>query len=172
MPHALIRHILPPLLALAFCTGAAAPEPEPGYFALGDDEPVPGLAPGLGVTDLGAVTNLAEVSMRAGDELMSGLLEYVETHKPAQGRMTGIGGFESAVFAWYDPEKGLFKEIPVNMKGEVVSFTGSVSYQNGEPSVHVHALMSLDDGTVRGGHVVSAQIAPIMQVYVFETAGE
>ena len=102
---------------------------------------------------------------------MSGLLKYVETEKPPAGRMTGIGGFESAVFAWYDPQMKAFKRIPVDAKGEVVSFTGTVSYQDGRAQVHVHAVMSLKDGTTRGGHVVSARISPVMQVFIFETEG-
>ena len=140
-----------------------------GYFKLGEDAPVPGHAPGLAVNDLGRVTGVTELSMKTGDEVMSGLLDYVRAHKPKSGVLTGIGGFQSAVFAWYDPVKKAFKRIPVDTKGEVVAFTGSVSYRDGRARVHVHAIMSLADGTTRGGHLVSAKVSPIMQVFILRT---
>lgn len=140
-----------------------------GYFKLGTNGPVPGLAPGLTVRSLGRVTGVAELSMRTGDDVMSGLLDYVREHKPKSGVLVGIGGFRSAVFAWYDPAKHAFKRIVVDRKGEVVSFTGTVSYAKGRANVHVHAIMSLSDGTTRGGHLVSAKVSPIMQVFVLTT---
>jgi hypothetical protein len=141
------------------------------YFKLGTNGPVPGRAPGLAVDSLGRVARVTELRMTAGDEVMSGLLDYAREHKPKSGVLVGIGGFRSAVFAWYDPAKKAFKRIPVDQKGEVVSFTGTVSYKDGKANVHVHAIMSLSDGTTRGGHLVSAEVAPIMQVYVLETSG-
>lgn len=140
------------------------------YFQLGAEPPVPGRAPGLSVSALGQVTGVTELKMSTGDEVMSGLLEYVQSRKPKAGVLIGIGGFQSAVFAWYDPAKKAFKRVPVDQKGEVVSFTGTVSYTNGRAQVHAHAIMSLSDGTTRGGHLVSATVSPIMQIFVLETA--
>ncbi|HEX7082213.1 MAG TPA: DUF296 domain-containing protein [Gammaproteobacteria bacterium] len=170
-----------PVAALAFAVLAAGlPAAECAaqndanaeYFALGENEPEPGLAPGLAVTDLGRVGRVAEVRLAPGDEVLSGLLEFVESERPANAVVTGIGGFESAVFAWYDPERRAFKRIPLDMKSEVVAFTGALSYQDGTPRVHVHAVVSLSDGTTRAGHLVSAIVAPIMQIFVLETVAE
>lgn len=157
--------------AAAQAPSAASAAAPAEYFAFGENEPVPGLAPGLAQTDLGAVKRVVEVRMSPGDEVMSGLAEWVETEQPASAVLTGIGGISSAVFAWYDPEREAFKTIPLDEKAEVVGFTGSLSYRNGEPNVHVHAIVSLADGTTRAGHLVSAIVGPIMQVFVLEAEG-
>ena len=158
-------------LMLSLAAGALAQD-EPVYFQHGDRDPVAGNAPNMSISELGSVSKVVQINMSNGDEAVSGLLEYVQKEQPAAGFVTGIGGFESAVFSWYDPEKDAFLEIPVDMKGEVVNFSGSVAWNDGSPSVHIHALMSMADGSVRGGHLVSGQVSPVLQVQVFEMSEE
>ena len=167
------RHVLPLLfgavLSTVCTTAGAQDQTEYEYIPRGGDTLEPGEAPGLNVVPHGAIQRVTEVRLRGGDELIAGLLQYVETEKPTFGYLNGVGGFESMVFAWYDPERGAFRRIPVDAKSEVVSFTGNLSYKDGKADVHVHAVVALGDGTTRGGHLVSAKISPIMQVYVTET---
>lgn len=168
-PHVLSRLLPGTMLCLACATLNAQEAQEYEYIPRGGATLEPGEAPGATVVPHGAVVRVSEVRLRGGDELIAGLLQYAEAEQPVFGYLNGVGGFESMVFAWYDPERGAFRRIPVDAKSEVVSLTGNVSYQDGKADVHVHAVVALGDGTTRGGHLVSARISPIMQIYVTET---
>jgi predicted DNA-binding protein with PD1-like motif len=41
---------------------------------------------------------------------------------------------------------------------------------DGKPSLHVHAVVGLSDGTTRGGHLLEAVVQPTLEVTVVESA--
>ena len=63
----------------------------------------------------------------------------------------------------------VFKLIPIDEKTELVSLDGTVSLRNGEPSVHLHAVLALSDGTTRGGHVLELHVSPVAEVTILAT---
>ena len=151
------------LLALA----AAAAEPPPGYLPR-TSPPPSGEAPGMSVLRFGPPpTHVYKLTFRPGDDLLAGLQRFVHVHPFAQATMTGIGGFSDAVLSWYDPKAGFFKRIDVPEKVEVAAFTGTVSTdKDGKTTVHAHVALTRSDGSTVSGHLVSATVAPIMEVFV------
>ena len=150
---------------------AAAPPagpPPPGYIARNAPPPAKGAAPGMKMTEYGpAMTHAYKVNFVAGDELVSGMTEVAETLKLKQATLTGVGGFISAVLSWYDPAVGHFKRIEIDQKCEVTSFVGTISTDaQGRSTFHAHVALAMSDGSTKSGHLVSAQINPIMEVYI------
>jgi predicted DNA-binding protein with PD1-like motif len=146
-----------------------APLPE-GYVRLTQPEAAP--AAGNTSRNLVSTGKVYQVGFRTGDEVMSGLADWAVKNKISSGYITGVGGFASATFGWIDPQvRGGMKKIEVPEKVEVTSFTGNFTPdQNGRPNIHIHALVTGGDGVARGGHLISAQVGPLMDLFVTELA--
>ena len=44
--------------------------------------------------------------------------------------------------------------------------------EDGRPSLNVHVVLGLADGTTRGGHLIDARVFPTLEVVVTETPAE
>jgi uncharacterized protein len=132
----------------------------------------PGIAPGLKVTDLGASSRTYRVNMVKGDEVISGLLEFAEKNHIKNGHFTGLGAIDKATLRWSDPVHRGSKTTEINEEAEVVSLVGSIATdKDGRPTVHAHTVVALSDGSTRGGHLMSAQVSIIAEVFVTEEEG-
>jgi predicted DNA-binding protein with PD1-like motif len=151
----------------ALAGAAEAPVP-PGYLPQGAPATAMGPAPRTVVTQFGPQPMRAyKITLHEGDDLVAGINAFMATHRLKQASLSGIGGFSTALLSWYDPAVRLHKKNPVDQKTEVVSFVGTIATDaKGEPRFHAHVVLALSDGTTRGGHLVSATVAPIMEVFV------
>jgi len=152
----------------AFAQAPLAPEPlPPGYVAFGAPPP-PGAAPGMKVLEFApGAGKTYKVSFKAGDEVMSGMIRFAAAHPTAQAQLSGVGGVSSAVLAWYDPKVRAFKRIEVHEKCEISGVTGTITTTaQGKPNVHLHMVLTRSDGSTVSGHLISATIDPILEVFV------
>jgi uncharacterized protein len=154
------------VLLLAGLSFSQAPESGPPRPPAG---PEPGLAPKMKVNELGKTGRTFEVLFSKGDEVASGLVEFAEKYHITAAHFTGIGAFDSATLRWTDVAKRGFKTIPVNEEAEVVSFSGNITHENGKTNVHAHCVLSLADGSTRGGHFVDGHVSIVMQVFVVDS---
>ncbi len=147
---------------------AADAPPPPGYLPQGAPATALGPAPKAATTEYGpGPMHVYKVTLHEGDDLVAGMNAFMAAHKLKQASLSGIGGFSSALLSWYDPDLRLHKKNPVDQKTEVVSFVGTIATDaKGKTSFHAHAVLALKDGSTRGGHLVSATVAPIMEVFV------
>jgi predicted DNA-binding protein with PD1-like motif len=127
-----------------------------------------GKAPGMQVQLLGEGTQGKEyaVIFAKGDEAHSGLLEFAERYHVGSAHFTAIGALSSATVAWFDPDRKLYKAIPIDRQVEVLSMVGDIALYNAEPTVHTHMVVGFPDGTARGGHVLEAHVFPTLEVMV------
>lgn len=132
----------------------------------------PGLAPNMTVAESDTVAHTWEIRFSPGDEILSGLTDLARAEGITAAQVTGLGGLSSALLAFGDPSIGeyVFKLIPVEQKSELVSLVGTVSVRNGEPSVHLHAVLALSDGSTVGGHVLELHANPVAEVTILATS--
>lgn len=159
------------LAGLALCgaiTAQAQPVPE-GYVR--DPHVEPGLAPNMEVHESSSVARTYQIRFSPGDEILSGLTDLAKSEGITAAQVTGLGGLASALLAFGDPSIGsfVFKLIPVEDKSELVSLVGTVSERNGEPYVHLHAVLALSDGSTVGGHVLELHVSPVAEVTILAT---
>lgn len=107
-----------------------------------------------------------------GDELLSGLSDFVKKEKVGSGRFSAIGALSSAKTSWLDLEKKMHKINAVNEQCELVSLIGDVGVYQGTPVVHVHFSVAIQDGSMKGGHLIEAITNPTVELFmtVFPTA--
>jgi predicted DNA-binding protein with PD1-like motif len=107
-----------------------------------------------------------------GDEAVTVLTEFARGERLEAARLTAVGGFERATVGWFDRAAKQFRPIPVDEQCEVLSLIGDVAEGQEGPSVHMHAVLGLSDGTTRGGHLIEGRVFPTLEVIVTEAPAE
>lgn len=132
-------------------------------------EAVPrGKAPKMQVQLLnqGEPTKQYAVIFYQGDEAFSGLLEFAEKYHVTSAHFTAIGAVNGATLGWFDPQRKMYKKIPINGQHEVIGMSGDIALYQGKPVVHTHMMVGTSDGTTRAGHVLAAYVSPTLEVMV------
>jgi len=116
--------------------------------------------------NLGEPTKQYAVIFYQGDEAFSGLLEFAEKYHVTSAHFTAIGAVNGATLGWFDPQRKMYKKIPVRGQHEVIGMSGDIALYQGKPVVHTHMLVGASDGTTSGGHVLEAYVSPTLEVMV------
>ena len=163
-----------PALAFILAAGSAFAQPAPpaaplppGYAAFGAP-PALGASPGVSVREFAPGAGKTwKVSFKAGDDVMGGMARFAAAHPMQQAQLAGVGGTIKATLAWYDPRVKAFKQIAVNEKCEISGVTGTITTDaQGKPNVHLHLVLTRQDGSTVSGHLISATVDPILEVFV------
>jgi uncharacterized protein len=85
------------------------------YVAPSDAVPR-GRAAGMQVQMLshGEQTREYAVIFGKGDEASSGMLDFAEKYHITSAHFTAIGALNGATLAWFDPQRKMYKKIPIN----------------------------------------------------------
>jgi predicted DNA-binding protein with PD1-like motif len=157
------------LLALIGVAATVGYSLKTGGDYVSPSEAVPrGRAPKMQVQLLNPGAQRAEyaVIFGKGDEAFSGLLEFAEKYQVHSAHFTAIGALDGATVAWFDPQRKMYKKIPIEGQVEVISMIGDIAMYQGKPVVHTHMVVGHSDGTTRGGHVLDAHVFPTLEVMV------
>ena len=138
-----------------------------GYVAPSEAVPT-GKAPKMQVQLLnpGEPVKQYAVILYQGDEAFSGLQEFAGKYHVTSAHFTGIGALCGATLGWFDPQRKMYKKIPINGQHEVIGMSGDIALYQGKPVVHTHMVVGSPDGTTRGGHVLDAYVSPTLEVMV------
>ncbi len=69
---------------------------------------------------------------------------------------------------WFDRDAKDYRRIHVDEQCEVLSLIGDIAVSDAGPQVHAHVVLGLRDGSVRGGHLLSGEVWPTLEVIVRE----
>jgi predicted DNA-binding protein with PD1-like motif len=108
------------------------------------------------------------VVLDTGDEVIASLTQFVRKQDVEAASVTGIGAFLDAVLGYFDWQTKEYRRIPVNEQVEVLSLLGDVAVSEGEPTLHVHAVLGKADGSVIGGHLLAAHVRPTLEVILIQ----
>jgi len=148
--------------------GDASGQDTPHCVSPAESAQTRGAAPGMKVQLIsnGPGAKQYAVIFSTGDEVYSGLMEFANKYRVTSGHFTAIGALSSAVLAWFDPQKKLYCENPMNEQLEVASMVGDFALYKGKPALHTHMVVGHRDGTASGGHVIQAIVSPTLEVFV------
>ena len=107
-----------------------------------------------------------------GDEAVAALEQFARAERLEASQVTAIGGFEHATVGWFDPMAKDFRRIRVEEQCEVLSLIGDLAEDRDGPSLNVHVVLGLSDGTTRGGHLIEGRVLPTLEVVVTENPAE
>lgn len=105
-----------------------------------------------------------------GDDVLEGLNRVATEAQLSAASITAVGAVQRATLGWYDIDAQTYRKNPVDEQAEVLSLLGDVAVgTDGEPAVHVHAVLGLRDGTTRGGHLLGGEVRPTLEVLLTES---
>ena len=157
------------ILVLIGIAGLVAQSQEKGSEYVSPSEAAPrGKAPKMQVQLLnpGDPTKQYAVIFYQGDEAFSGLLEFAEKYHVTSAHFTAIGALDGATLGWFDPQRKMYKKIPIQGQHEVIGMSGDIALYKGKPVVHTHMVVAGPVGTTQGGHVLEAYVSPTLEVMV------
>jgi predicted DNA-binding protein with PD1-like motif len=114
----------------------------------------------------GEPTKQYAVIFYQGDEAFSGLLEFAQKYHITSAHFSAIGAVNGTMLGWFDPQRKMYKKIPIQGQREVIGMSGDIALYQGKPVVHTHMLLGGPDGTTQGGHVLAAFVSPTLEVMV------
>jgi hypothetical protein len=104
------------------------------------------------------------------DEAFESLSRFAAENDLHGASLTAIGAFSRATVGWFDFASKTYKPILVEEQCEVLSAIGDIALDDaGKPSLHLHAVLGLRDGTTRGGHLIEGVVHPTLEVTVVES---
>jgi predicted DNA-binding protein with PD1-like motif len=110
------------------------------------------------------------VVLQAGDEAMRSLQDFAVKERIGGAQITAIGALSAAQLAYFDWEQKQYWPIPVTEQVEVASLVGDIAIgPDGQPSVHVHAVLGRRDGNALAGHLLEARVRPTLEIIVTES---
>jgi hypothetical protein len=105
-----------------------------------------------------------------GDEAFAAISKFAEEERLMTASLTALGAFSKATVGWFDLAAKSYRKIPVDQQCEVLSAIGDVAIDDkGKPSLHMHVVLGLSDGTTRGGHLIDGAVQPTLEVTLIET---
>jgi predicted DNA-binding protein with PD1-like motif len=110
------------------------------------------------------------VVLDTGDEVMADLQAFAHDQRVAAAQVTAIGALSRGTLGFFDWERKDYRRIPVDEQVEVVSLNGDIGVDaEGEPALHLHAVLGRSDGSTLGGHLIEAHVRPTLEVIVTES---
>jgi uncharacterized protein len=127
-----------------------------------------GKAPGMKYRLLAEHDGIKEFTLvfAKGDEVLSGVSDFVKQQKVGSARFTAIGALQSAKTAWFDLAKKSYKVNIINKQCELVSLIGDIGLYEGTPTVHAHFSVGFETGAVEGGHLIDAVTFPTVELFM------
>lgn len=94
------------------------------------------------------------VVLRQGDDFFEALGRLMVTEDIPSASLVAIGFAATATFGFYDFAQKDF--VPKSFENvEMASITGTLAWQGGKPSIHVHGVAGRDDFSTVGGHLLA-----------------
>lgn len=93
-----------------------------------------------------------------GSEVIKSITDFTREKKIKAGVFTLIGAVMRAKIAYYGQRDKKYSVMELKIPREVVSCVGNISSHQGKPFVHAHVVLADEEGRVRAGHLLEAQV--------------
>jgi uncharacterized protein len=108
-----------------------------------------------------------------GEEAFATISNFAEDKRLSAASLTALGAFAKATVGWFDLAAKTYREIPVDQQCEVLSALGDIALDDqNKPSLHMHVVVGLSDGSTRGGHLLEGQVQPTLEVTLIEAPAQ
>jgi predicted DNA-binding protein with PD1-like motif len=100
---------------------------------------------------------------------MSALLAFARERDLNAAHFTAIGAFSRVKLGYFDWQRKDYLSRELDEQLEVLSLAGDIATREGDPMVHAHAVLGRADLTALGGHLISAEVRPTLEVILVES---
>jgi uncharacterized protein len=115
-----------------------------------------------------------------GEDLFTSFKQMVKDHGIERGViLSAIGSVKDVIFVNVKPHLGIpvrvedMNEIEETGPFELLSLEGNFfpSQEDGEPVIHLHAILGTASGSVSGGHLLKATVFTTAEIFLENIAG-
>jgi len=103
-----------------------------------------------------------------GEEMTRGLADLAKTRSIPGAYFTGIGALRAAMLGFFDVTRREYRRFGIDEQVEVLSLTGNIAHEDGEPRIHAHIVVGRFNGATLGGHLLEAHVRPTLEVILVE----
>lgn len=110
-------------------------------------------------------TSTCLIRIDQGEEVTEALLAFALQSEIGSASLSGCGGLEDVQLGYFHADSGEYvsRPLPSGLL-ELVSLTGTLTVEDGDPSLHVHAVVADDDLRCYGGHLLGATVAATAEI--------
>ncbi len=105
-----------------------------------------------------------------GQDPLAALADFCREKGVRAGWLSAIGTLRRAVLGYFDETRREYLHIPVEGFREIASCQGNVSLRDGQPLVHLHIVLSAEDGSTVAGHLLEGETF-VGEFYLQEVLG-
>ena len=110
-------------------------------------------------------TRMYQLVLAPGTEVVAAISDFVLQNHIQSAGFHGLGACTDAVLAYYDPLTHAYQKTPYKQQMEIVSIIGNAAPTAGDGAgVHAHMGVAFADGTMHGGHLFEAHVAPTLEL--------
>jgi len=105
----------------------------------------------------------------AGEEMMRSLADLAKIRSMPGAYFTRIGALRAAMLGFFDIARREYRRFGIDEQVEVLSLTGNIALEEGEPRIHAHIVVGRFNGATLGGHLLEVHVRPTLEVILVET---
>jgi predicted DNA-binding protein with PD1-like motif len=91
-------------------------------------------------------------------DVIKSITDFARRKKVELAAFTLIGAVSRAKIAYYDQRDKEYSVVEIKKPREIVSCIGNISFHKEKLFVHAHAVLADEQGRVRAGHLLEAQV--------------
>ncbi|MBU6389081.1 DNA-binding protein [Patescibacteria group bacterium] len=101
-----------------------------------------------------------------GENLLAGLLDFVDQNHITTADVSGIGALLEAKIGYYDLDARQYRFQTFTRPMEVLSLKGNISMLDGQLSAHLHVTLGDDQYRAIGGHLAEATVGGTIELFL------
>ena len=110
------------------------------------------------------------IRVQKGERVRETLTAFARDHGVTGARVQAIGAFDEAELAYFDESEQAYRNRTFGGGLEVLALLGNISrLPDGEPMVHLHAMLGTSDYSVVGGHLNEGLVSVTIEAFVTPT---
>lgn len=107
--------------------------------------------------------NIIVVRFDDGEDFISELQGIISHGKPLKIILSGLGMFRNVKLGYFESGKYIEHLIPEPV--EVLALSGSLM-KNADPPYHIHAVVGMKNGLIKGGHLLQAEVWNSLELFL------
>ena len=108
-------------------------------------------------------------NLKAGSKVPEDITSIAANEGIKTALVEAIGGVERLRLAYFNRHVKKYEEHDFSEFLEVTSLLGNITSKDGKPFLHAHGNFGRKDLSVMGGHVISAEVFPVLEVVITPT---
>ncbi len=113
------------------------------------------------------------LNFKKGEEVVSGLLEFLKKENIHAAHITGLGAASKVTIAYYNLETKEYEKKTILEDVEILSLTGNTGVkEGGELVLHLHGVFGRRDFSAFGGHIFEMTISGAGEIHIASFAGK